>query len=282
MQPIAGTTNCSLFPNPCSLPFAQLHKSRIKSLHSRCAIARNHHKIKGQEIGPTVPYAKFSSPRQRKHRPRAIRKVAILSGRIENRIGDGIVIRPRGTRRQAVLGIMNAVSRSRIDSPVETGLASAGMGLKAANFLSASQRNGSIENTGKVDEQRNRSLNRTKNSPIRRPSPLKAAVDNIFRPASLIGLRNDAAAPDKIIGDRRGQLRKRAYRQMADGVGLRAPVNFDAADGNEAGRRGLLCGYESHSERSNHKSARNEHHGNSKPCGNMAQPGVNSAAACRF
>ena|GEM_PF-3983367 len=61
MQMTTGTIHCPLYPVPCTLSFAQLHKSKIKKLHSPCVIVSNHHKTNSPGIYPTVPNARICS-----------------------------------------------------------------------------------------------------------------------------------------------------------------------------------------------------------------------------
>jgi len=62
-------------------------------------------------------------------------------------------------------------------------------------------------------------------------------MDDILRAASLVGLRNQAAAPVELFGKGVRQFGKRADRQMADKIRSQTPAYNDLAGFGELSRR---------------------------------------------
>jgi len=61
--------------------------------------------------------------------------IEVINGAaFDDRIGEGVVVEPRGVKDEAGLGLANLLGRSGIDAPIETENASGVMGLQALSL----------------------------------------------------------------------------------------------------------------------------------------------------
>jgi len=122
----------------------------------------------------------------------------------DDRVGEGVVVEPRGVIDEAGLGLANLLGRSGIDAPIETENAGGVVGLEALGFRRGGEDVEVGRSAGKEDQQGDRSPLRTKNRPVGGAGTLQAGVDDVFRAMRLVSLGNEAAAlreqDDKFIG----------------------------------------------------------------------------------
>ena len=135
-----------------------------------------------------------------------------------DRIGEGVVVEPRGMIEEGSLSLANLIGRSGIDAPVETENAGGVVRLEALGFWRGGENKKIGRGAGKEDKQGDRSPLRAKNRPIGGAGALQAGMDDVFRAMRLVGLRNEAAALGEKSDEFLGKAGKRAERQMADAV----------------------------------------------------------------
>ena len=120
---------------------------------------------------------------------------------VDEGIGQGVVVKKRGSMEQPDLGGANPLRRNGVDSPVEAENAGCVVGLEALGLRRGCQHAHVGRGTGKVDQQRDCSPLRTEDGPVRGAGTLQAGVDDIFRVMSFIGLRNQAITAIELSGE---------------------------------------------------------------------------------
>jgi len=121
--------------------------------------------------------------------------IEVINGAaFDDRIGQGVVVEPRGVKDEASLGLANLLGRGGVDALVETENAGGIVRLKALGFRRGGEHEKTGWGAGKEDQQGDCSPLRAKNRPIGGAGALQAGVDDVFRAMRLVSLRNEAAA----------------------------------------------------------------------------------------
>src|SRR3974390_1349411 len=111
---------------------------------------------------------------------------AIDGTAVDDGIGERVVI-DRGGPGVEVADLVQGLRGRRIDGPVESKLSGSVVALQTAGLRSAGQDDGGTRGAAKEDQQRNRSLGRTKHGPVGRTLALEAGVDHVFRVMRRVG-----------------------------------------------------------------------------------------------